>query len=475
MYAAYRMLQEAADFLVDQCVGELESFNLRTPTAIRRALYSAARARLMTEVAQGERTQASELLETLPYLLQQRLLFGCSPDLARGIETPAEVEMRASTSSSSTGVAPPAAEPPASAPTSAEGSQSTRRRCDAGPRVPAPGSAPERPASPVRAQRLPSRDVGLPLQVALEAVTDDIAQEAVAATTAFLMQPPPTRPPPAGLRFLPGGHFLWNELTARPAGPVCRTHGEAHVTQLQAGKWHTLQKWAELGGRIVWHNREQGAAAFSDTLHQFIGCRRNLLRRVSSLRDGRPPWAHQVQDGAWVYAELHEAPADEDRLHGFHGSSMHALERSMAQGLESGWSGLTRNRVEHLGIYFHIERRARLCHNYVMYSALDDTGFLVAPVVHLSAPRIDPQGRKVSFPDCTEPQNMTYPDVVRMHGVWFHIMHVLQFWSGSGDNWVYAEPRFARSLEVDPTPSRAEIERMSREAAREQAGNHVPA
>ena len=236
------------------------------------------------------------------------------------------------------------------------------------------------------------------------------------------------------------------------------------MIELKRGKYTTLQTWKELGGRFVWHDREQGAAAFSDTLHHFIASRPNLLRRVASLRDRRPSWAHQVMDGAWVYAELREAPADEDRLHGFHGSSMHMLERSMSQGLESGWTGLTRNGVFHPGIYFHIEERARLCHNYIMYSALDDTGFLVAPVVHLSAPHTDPRGRKVSFPTGGEPQNLTFPDVVRMHGVWFHIIHVLQFYSGSRDTWVYAEPRFARELELDPTPHRAELERMSREA-----------
>ena len=130
--------------------------------------------------------------------------------------------------------------------------------------------------------------------------------------------------------------------------------------------------------------------------------------------------------------------------------------------------------MKHLGIYFHIEHRARLCHNYMMYSALDDTGFLVAPVVHLSAPRTDPHTRKVILVNSGEPQNITYPDVVRMHGVWFHIIHVLQFYDGSRDNWVFAEPRFARELELDPIPSRSEIERMSREASQEQADDHRP-
>ena len=56
--------------------------------------------------------------------------------------------------------------------------------------------------------------------------------------------------------------------------------------------------------------------------------------------------------------------------------------------------------------------------------------------------------------------------------MWFHIIHVLHFYTGSKSDWVYAEPRFLRQLEVDPNPSRAAFEEMSRESAQVHAGDH---
>ena len=54
----------------------------------------------------------------------------------------------------------------------------------------------------------------------------------------------------------------------------------------------------------------------------------------------------------------------------------------------------------------------------------------------------------------------------------FHIMPVLQFYTGSKSDWVYDEPRFLRQLEVDPNPSRAALDEMSRESAQVHAGDH---
>ena len=142
------MLQEATDFLIERSVGELEACSLQTATSIRRALYSAARARLVTEVAQGNQTQASELLETLPFLLQQRLLFGCSPDLARGIDTAVDDDMDSSAAYNSVDVAASAQTQSSRALLSVEEPRRARRRLDAPSRAPAPQSTPEKHASP---------------------------------------------------------------------------------------------------------------------------------------------------------------------------------------------------------------------------------------------------------------------------------------------------------------------------------------
>ena len=132
--------------------------------------------------------------------------------------------------------------------------------------------------------------------------------------------------------------------------------------------------------------------------------------------------------------------------------------------MEAGWNGLLRKRTRHRGVYHNVLERAHLCHNYMMYSALDSTGFLFSPVIEISAPTPDPQGRREVVRTKGENQNLTYPDVCRVVGVWLHVLHVLQFWEGPATNWVYAEPRFARHLELDPDEDRALIEQRSREA-----------
>ena len=166
-------------------------------------------------------------------------------------------------------------------------------------------------------------------------------------------------------------------------------------------------------------------------------------------------------DGAWLFAERRTGGRTTGRLEGFHGTSLHMLERAMAAGMETGWNGLERKGKLHLGVYFHVEVRAHLCHNYMLYSGLDSTGFLVAPVVCLSAPRSDPYGRKVVIRSSGWLSNLTYPDVCRIHGVWFHVVHTLQFWEGDRSCWLYAEPRFCRELEPEPGESRDALEARS--------------
>merc|ERR1712026_294522 len=152
-------------------------------------------------------------------------------------------------------------------------------------------------------------------------------------------------------------------------------------------------------------------------------------------------------------------------LQGYHGTSMHMLERIMAKGLETGWTGVTRRKKLRLGVYFHILPRAHLCHNYMLYSALDDTGYLISAVIHMSAPDEDPLCRMTKITTSNQPRNLTYPDVCHVHGIYFHMVHVLELRHGPSDSWLWAEPRYAQQLEVDPLLERAVLESKARERA----------
>ena len=402
-------------------------------------------------------------MDALPFMLLQRVLHGCSGDLQRGADVPEEPATSASASSS---MCPH----PSATAASVEGSviepaevASTRRRMretsQATASVPEHSLAP----SPDSAQRV-RRVSGLPLQLKLAAVNATVAREASDVVQAFSMQPPPATEAPESLQRQPGGRFLWDALQNRPCGPVCRVHDEFPVVILKCGKHATLQAWGEIGGEFGLHDRRLEASMASDTLHHWTAARCNLRTRLGPWESRRPPWADNVMPGGWLHNRVADVTPAEGRRTGYHGTSMQMLERSMKQGMETGWNGLLRKRTRHFGVYYHVLERAHLCHNYMMYSALDSTGFLFSPVIEISAPTPDPQGRREVVRTKGENQNLTYPDVCRVVGVWLHVLHVLQFWEGPATSWVYAEPRFARHLELDPDEDRALIEQRSREA-----------
>ena len=464
MQSAFRVLQEACTWLTAKCVGELEAYNLRSPSAIRRAVYRAVRTKLLREEWRTDEP-GEELLELLPFLMQERVMFGSTPDILRSVQENQLSQGIPGKSASSSGAIDAVPDPP-QPPDTARPERCARPRgtvliaLDTMAQARRSRSPTSSPASELRV----APSAGLALQLRLDELSESVVQEAVRSAKAFRMKAPPVTPVPGSLQLQPGGTFLWNKLAERPSHPVCRTDGEYPVTQLQQGNRHSFWQWQENGGCFGWNERALGAANFSDTLHHFIAGRPHLRSRVRSLTHDRPAWEKHVIPGTWLYADVESAANNASRLQGYHGTSMHMLERIMAQGLETGWSGVTRPKKLRLGVYFHILPRAHLCHNYMLYSALDDTGYLISAVIHLSAPDEDPLSRMTKI-TAKQPQNLTYPDVCHVHGIYFHIVHVLELKHGPSDTWLWAEPRYAQQLEVDPLLERAVLESNARERA----------
>ena len=465
MQSALSVLQEGCDWLRSKCLGELEACNLHTPTAIRRMLYRAVRMRLLREASDATEP-GLELLELLPFLLLERVKIGATPDIMRGIDErqvdAGEYEMPASSSDiDSIGPAPP---PPADHARPKRRPRHDRDDSESvatGPR--ARGSRSPAP-SPNRELRV-APSSGLLLQMRLDALSESIVEDAVRCALAFVLKQTPMTMEPAHLQLQRGGTFHWNTLEGRPSHPACRVHGAHPVIRMQGSNQESLRRWQQHGGAFCLHDRDAGAQVFSDTIHHWMAGRPHLHSRVRWLVQAEPAWAKLVFPGSWFYANVDDTSIDESRLEGFHGTTMHVLERIMAQGMETGWTGVIQRKIRRLGVYFHILARAHLCHNYMLYSALDDTGFLISPVIHLSAPVVDPQKRLVSIKTSGQPQNLTYQDVCRVHGIWFHVIHVLQLWSAAAAHWIWAEPKFAREVEVDPLLERAELESLARARA----------
>ena len=465
MQSAFGVLQEACSWLTAKCVGELEAYNLRTPTAIRRAVYRAVRMKLLREKSHTAEPGV-ELLELLPFLMQERVMFGSTPDIMRGVHESQLPADRSGVPASSSGIIDAVPAPP-QPPDAAHPERRVRPRGTVLISLDTPAQA-RRSRSPTSSPTSELRvapSAGLALQLRWDELSESVIQEAVRCALAFQLKAPPGTAVPASLQLQRGGTFLWSTLAGRPSHPACRDHGDYPVTQLQQGNRQSFWQWQENGGCFGLHDRELGAATFSDSLHHFIAGRPHLRSRVRSLTRARPAWEKHVIPGTWLYADVEGAANYASRLQGYHGTSMHMLERIMAQGLETGWNGVVRRNIRRLGVYFHILPRAHLCHNYMLYSALDDTGFLISAVIHLSAPAWDPLGRMTSIATSNQPQNLTYPDVCHVHGIYFHIVHVLQLWHGASDSWLWAEPRYAQQLEVDPLLERAVLESNARERA----------
>ena len=141
----------------------------------------------------------------------------------------------------------------------------TRRRMDADA---APAAVPTQaptPSSPFRVQRN-GRGSGLPLQGCLKRLDDPLVERALHAAASFTLGPAPSNEPPAELRRLPGGQFLWDAVHNTPAAHVCRTTDPFPVVRLQCKSCASLQGWQVAGDAFCLHDPGEGAAEFSDSL-----------------------------------------------------------------------------------------------------------------------------------------------------------------------------------------------------------------
>ena len=297
LQSAFRVLQEACTWLTAKCVGELEAYNLRTPTAIRRAVYRAVRMKLLREESHTAEPGV-ELLELLPFLMQERVMFGSTPDIMRGVQENQLPQGIPGESASSSGAIDAVPDPP-QPPDTARPERCARPRgtvliaLDTMAQARRSRSPTSSPASELRV----APSAGIALQVRWDELSESVVQEAVRSADAFEMMAPPVAPVPGSLQLQRGGTFLWNKLAERPSHPVCRTDGEYPVTQLQQGNRHSSWQWQENGGCFGWNERALGAANFSDTLHHFIAGRPHLRSRVRSLTHDRPAWEKHVIPG----------------------------------------------------------------------------------------------------------------------------------------------------------------------------------
>lgn len=471
MHGATRVLQEAYLWLSDQSAGELQALNLNSARSVRRVLYQTIQATLrpLPHVALPA---GAWLANMLPFQLYVRLLWGLVPWIEEALpEPPTAHEEEASASAASSSSSRPPPPPPPPAPPALETTRTKRLRGEASSSTTSQHITPSAStSSPIGVQRV-SEPRGLLLDVMSSGINDAIIAEAVRLADNFIVGAPPEGYPPSDLLPKQDGIFLWNRLEDKPSGPVTRCSGSHPVMMLQRGRWSTLEDWERHAGFFVLSDRAAGMRMASDSLQWWLRARPALRRRLGPPAVQTPPWLSGGEAssgglrGTWIFFPVDPGPLPGERITGYHGTSLHALARAVGAGLESGWNGLERGGRLWLGVYYHIMERAQYCSNYMMYSPLDRSGHLFSCIVQLSAPAVDPQGRRTVFRTSGPTQNLTFPEVCFVTGVWIHVIHVLHFWAGSKDVWVYAEPRFAAEHELPAEESRESLERRSRTRA----------
>ena len=139
-------------------------------------------------------------------------------------------------------------------------------------------------------------------------------------------------------------------------------------------------------------------------------------------------------------------------------------------GLATGWARNFDAGRELQGIYTFAPQRAHLLSSYILYSALDDSGWLYGPFLEVRSPQEDPQKRKTVLRRAgagDRHQWISYPDSTFPTHVWVHIVHVSTLYLHPADAGVslYAEPAFQHSLEVHPDASWEDLLQASRQAA----------
>ena len=467
MHTAFAVVQEAAEEFVMQRLVHVPSRSFPSWTALRASLIRATTASLLYtqhSLLPGDATTYAQLVQ-LSWHTLQRLKFAVNVDLVNGVSSHAAVQppgpsqVSESEDDPATGSVVGTADSGGASSSAAPADIAARLlQCPPGLALAAP------PSSELR----PTARFGMPLRVSLASLTSELQSIYVQLSRSFQLASLPSEPTPAALCYQEGGTFLWNETLQCPVAAACRHTGVGPVVKVQGSSWSSLEQWVQNGNAVCISVPEQAAALASQAFHHFWQARRHLSTRISAWQVETPPFA-DPSCGTWLRGRMSslssERPNMDDRI-GWHGTSLHAISRVAAQGLENGWSGIAVRGSTKLGVYYHIQQRAHLCMNYVVYSALEqDSGFVFAPVVQMRAPAHDPQCRTQHLKRPSgRHQELTYEDVCVATDIWIHVRHVLEVYDGAADGYIHAEGCFDQSLETDAILPRQTL--MARAKAR---------
>ena len=215
------------------------------------------------------------------------------------------------------------------------------------------------------------------------------------------------------------------------------------------------------GGALALRGGSQAQTAVTQ-LACWIGQRPGMAAPDAVLAPRTPPW-QSWGCGTWLYLEnrRYVEPEHGDSMlqHGFHGTTLSVLYRIFLRGMENGMAVITSGSREYRGVYNHSLERVHLCQHYMLYSAVDRTGYYFAPLLELHYADPDLQGRpnRVRRAKKSQLQFLTYDDACAVRGVWFHMVAAVEFCHLPANCWACFEPRLLPELELDPAEDRGAI------------------
>ena len=122
------------------------------------------------------------------------------------------------------------------------------------------------------------------------------------------------------------------------------------------------------------------------------------------------------------------------------------------------------------GVWSLAPERFHLLSSYILYSALDNSGYVYGPLLELKSPFSDPEGRKVVLKRRSGRSNrdqwLSYVETTVMTRVFVHVVHISEVVQSSGEAEfvMYAESAYVNALETHPEASWQELARLSHAA-----------
>jgi len=266
-----------------------------------------------------------------------------------------------------------------------------------------------------------------------------------------------------------GGHMKWNPYSKKPAPHIRGEESEGNFTINRGcharGK---LYAYSQAGGIVT--DAPTNPQATIENMMAWMFARDDLRRFIHGVELRESDCPHVNDSGFWLYVSLNghnpqantpvEAFGNGVRC-GYHGTSLHCLNRIIATGLRIGPAENNPRGKSIKAIFSWGHFNAWKVTHYAHYAAIDNSGWVWAPVIYLTLPNSDPHNRKSQLGD----QQLSYPDTTRLHVFLLHALPICSMAEGDGAGpWpfsIVAQTAFSPAEELSPLDSWEDIVRAS--------------